>query len=187
MTPIDTTAVKATVRPSLFPFSAGSVMISAAVPTAMTAVNGIRRWLTRLQIRQPGTAPSRLNAYIIRDALVMQLMPQNSWPQTAMMSTNLTQPVPIAFSNTANTVPPPWETALVSAAANVIASSTTQPISADQNTDCHTPLAADLAAPCVSSEMCAEASKPVIVYCVSRKPSGSTYHQNIPLPKPELF
>src|SRR6476661_7373241 len=125
MTPIDTTAVNATVTPALLPFSAGSVRISAKTATAMTALNGIRLELTRLQIRHPGTAPSRLNAYIMREALVMQLMPQNSCPQTAMMSTNLTQLVPIAFSNTANTVPPPSETLLTSAAANVIASSTT--------------------------------------------------------------
>src|SRR5262249_27907076 len=150
----------------LLPLSAGSVRISASTATAITALNGIRFWLTRLQSRQPGTAPSRLNAYIIRDALVMQLMPQNSWPQTAMISTNLTQPRSIAFSNTANRVPPPSETLSTSAAANVIASSTTQPISADQNTDPQTPFAAAFAAPCVSSEMCAEASKPVIVYWV---------------------
>src|ERR1700709_785317 len=125
MTPIETTAVKATVTPSLLPFNAGSVRISAPTATAMTALNGMRRSLTLLQRRHPGTAPSRLNAYIMREALVMQLMPQNSWPQTAVMSTNLTQLVPIAFSNTANTVPPPSETVLTSAAANVVASSTT--------------------------------------------------------------
>src|SRR4051812_4836205 len=111
MTPIDTTAVNATVTPSLLPFSAGSVMNSAMAATAMTALNGIARWFTRLQIRQPGTAPSRLNAYIMRDALVMQLMPQNSWPTTAMISTVLTQALPMALSNTANTVPPPSLTA----------------------------------------------------------------------------
>ena len=84
--------MNATVTPSLLPFSAGSVRISAKAATAITALNGIRCWLTRLQIRHPGTAPSRLNAYIIREALVMQLMPQNSWPMTAMMRTNFTQP-----------------------------------------------------------------------------------------------
>ena len=60
----------------------------------MTALNGIRFSLTLLQIRQPGTAPSRENAYIIRDELVMQLMPQNSWPMTAMMRIAFTQPCP---------------------------------------------------------------------------------------------
>ena len=49
------------------------------------------------------------------------------------------------------------------------------------------PRAAALAAPAVSSETCALASKPVIVYWVSRKPSGSTYHQNMLDEKPELL
>ena len=64
--------------PSLLPFSAGRVRMTESTATAMTALNGIFRALTRLQIRDPGTAPSRLNAYIMRDALVMQLMPQNN-------------------------------------------------------------------------------------------------------------
>ena len=62
----------------------------------MTALNGIRFSLTLLQIRQPGTAPSRENAYIMRDELVMQLMPQNSCPMTAMMRIAFTQLVSIA-------------------------------------------------------------------------------------------
>ena len=64
--------------PSLLPLSAGRVMISASTATKMTALNGIRFVLTLLQIRQPGTAPSRLNAYIMREELVMQLMPQKA-------------------------------------------------------------------------------------------------------------
>ena len=40
------------------------------------------------------------------------------------------------------------------------------------------PLAAALLADSVSSERCAEASKPVIVYCVSRKPNGTIANQN---------
>src|SRR4051794_27960118 len=58
---------------------------------------------------------------------------------------------------------------------------------AEQKTDCQIPLAAETAASCVSSETCADASKPVIVYCVSRKPRGRTYHQNMLWLKPELF
>src|ERR1700682_6541201 len=54
--------------------------------------------------------------------------------------------------------------------------------------DFQIPLAEDKWADCVSSERCAEASKPVMVYCVSRKPSGRTYSQYMLLPaKPELF
>ena len=37
-----------------------------------TALNGIRCWLTVLQSREPGIAPSRENAYIMREALVRQ-------------------------------------------------------------------------------------------------------------------
>src|SRR3954451_838673 len=123
MTPMDTTAVKATVTPSLLPLSAGSVRISANTATAMTALNGMRFSLTLLQSRQPGTAPSRENAYIMRDELVMQLMPQNSCPITAMMRIALTQLVLIALRNTAGEPPPALVTAAGSDAAKVIASS----------------------------------------------------------------
>ncbi len=40
--------------------------------------------------------------------------------------------------------------------------------------DLHRPFAAVMAAPLVSSETWAEASKPVIVYWVNKKPSGNT-------------
>ena len=40
------------------------------------------------------------------------------------------------------------------------------------------PLAAAVDAASVSSERCAQASKPVIVYCVSRKPKGTMKNQN---------
>ena len=54
------------------------------------------------------------------------------------------------------------------------------------------PLAAALDADDVSSDRCADASKPVIVYCVSRKPNGKMKNQNgapmtLPLSKPELL
>ncbi len=44
-----------------------------------------------------------------------------------------------------------------------------------------------MVAPCVSSDRWADASKPVIVYCVSRKPSGRMYHQYMLSEKPELL
>ena len=37
----------------------------------------------------PGTAPSRENAKVIRDALVTQAMPQNNWPMVEITSTAL--------------------------------------------------------------------------------------------------
>jgi len=101
-------------------------------------------------------------------------MPQNSWPTVAITTTALAAEDVSALLKIENTSPPPWLTALTSVAANVIASSTIQPPTPDQKTERHTPLAADSAAPLVSSEMWAEASYPVCVYIVSRKPSGST-------------
>src|SRR4051794_33238285 len=131
MTPMDTTAVKATVTPSLLPFRAGSVSTSAHTATAMTALNGIRLESTRRHRLEPGTAPSRLNAYIMREALVMQLMPQKNCPTTQMMRMVFTHDVDMALSKTANTVPPPELTALVSLAANVMASRTMYPAIAE--------------------------------------------------------
>src|ERR1700751_2449030 len=53
------------------------------------------------------------------------------------------------------------------------------------------PCAAALAALVVSSERCAEASKPVIVYWVRIPPSGTTYRKNlrllVPPENPELL
>ncbi len=43
------------------------------------------------------------------------------------------------------------------------------------------PLAAALDAAAVSSDRWAEASKPVIVYCVSRNPNGTIANQNAKL------
>src|SRR4051795_5816560 len=131
MTPIDTTAVNATVRPSLLPLSAGRVRMSARTATPMTALNGMRLALTRLHRLDPGTAPSRLNAYIMREALVMQLMPQKNCPTTQMIRMVFTHDVDMALSKTANTVPPPSLTAFVSLAANVMASSTMYPAIAE--------------------------------------------------------
>ena len=54
------------------------------------------------------------------------------------------------------------------------------------------PLAAAIDADSVSSDRWAQASKPVIVYCVSRKPNGTMANQKpkldvLPSPKPELL
>src|SRR4051812_8554875 len=124
MTPIDTTAVKATVTPALLPLRAGKVRMSARTATAMTALNGMRLASTRLHRREPGTAPSRLKAYIMREALVMQLMPQKNCPTTQMMRIIFVQEVVMALSKTAKTVPPPELIAFVSCAAKVMASRT---------------------------------------------------------------
>src|SRR3954447_16658836 len=123
----------------------------------------------------------------MREALVRQAAPQKSWPTTEMMRTNLPQPEPSASTSSVGAKPKASLAPSTLVTATVIASSTIQAISAEQKIDFHPPCAADSAAPWVSSEMWAEASKPVIVYWVSRKPSGSTYHQNMLWLKPELF
>src|SRR3954452_15068691 len=115
----------------------------------------------------------------MRDALVRQAMPQNSWPTVAISTTIFADPEPSAESMIAIEDPRPQPLPgslmnFVSVAAKVSASSTNQPIRPDQKTALQTPLAAPSAAPLVSSETWAEASYPVCVYIVSRKPSGST-------------
>src|SRR5215212_7915743 len=105
----------------------------------------------------------------MRDALVRHAMPQKSCPITAIRTTSLAAPEPSAVLMMASDEPRPKPFAaslidLTSVAANVSASSTNQPISPDQKTERQTPLAAPSAAPCVSSDTCADASYPVCVY-----------------------
>ena len=94
----------------------------------------------------------------MRDALVTQDMPQNSWPTVASRITNFAAPLDSALSMIAIDEPPPASTAFVSVAANVSASSTNQPMTPDQKTARHTPFAAPRAAERVSSDMWADAS-----------------------------
>ena len=42
--------------------------------------------------RDPGIAPSRLNAKVIREALVMQAVVQNNWPAAEISRTRKCQP-----------------------------------------------------------------------------------------------
>src|SRR5918998_1101416 len=168
MTVIETTAKNAYGKAFSSPSSAGSVMISAARQTKMTAYFGTPLSSTRRSSREKGRPLSRENANVIRDPLVTQAMPQKSWPSVEITTTAFSAQESRALPKIGSDEPAPSLTASTSVAANVIASSTNQPISADQKTDCQTPRAADFAAPRVSSDTCAEASKPVIVYCVSR-------------------
>ena len=55
----------------------------------MMALTGVPLRSTLDHSRQPGTARSRLNAYVIRDIEVTQLMPQKNWPIVEMMMTAL--------------------------------------------------------------------------------------------------
>src|SRR5256885_12694221 len=46
------------------------------------------RGLTRRQMREPGSAPSRLNAYDIREFAVTDAIPQKNWATTQMSNRN---------------------------------------------------------------------------------------------------
>src|SRR3954452_18692017 len=102
-------------------------MISAQTATARTEYTGTRRLSTELQIRQPGIARSRENAYHVREALVRPAMPQKNWPMVEMKMTVSAQPELIALVKTEIELPPALLIAPTSLAANVIASSTNQP------------------------------------------------------------
>ena len=141
------------------PGSAGTASRNAHRLLPITAFTGTPLALTRLQNFEPGIARSRENAKNVRELLVTQAMPQNSWPITAIRMIASAQfwfisaEVKIEIE-----VPSASLTVVTSVAAKVIASSTNQPISAELATDCQTPLAAASSASWVSSETCAEAS-----------------------------
>jgi hypothetical protein len=67
----------------------------------------------------------------MREALVTQAMPQNSWPMQEIRITISPAVLDSALSMIASEPPPPSLIAFVSVAANVSASSRTQPISAE--------------------------------------------------------
>ncbi len=58
-----------------------------------------------------------------------------------------------------------------------------KPKTTEATTDMYMPTAAERDASCVSSAMCAEASKPVIVYWAMSRPVRNTYQKTM-LPKP---
>src|ERR1035438_725549 len=80
MTEIEVTARNATGVPRWLGKYAGTVMIRANRHTKNTAHVGVRFWPSLRHRLCPGTAPSRENAKVIREALVMHAMPQNSCP-----------------------------------------------------------------------------------------------------------
>src|SRR5215217_9626476 len=129
------------------PNSAGIAITSDATATAITALNGTRSALTRRNTCQPGIPRSRENAYQVRDALVRPAAPQKSCPTVAITSTSFAAHESRALVKMAPTKPAPSLTAFTSVAANRKASSTNQPITADQKTERQTPCAAALAAP----------------------------------------
>src|SRR5919201_867016 len=140
------------------PNSAGIAITSEATDTAITALNGTLSALTRRNKAQPGIPRSRENAYHVRDALVRPAAPQKNWPTVAIRITSFAAHAFIELVKIVPTKPALLLIAFTSVAANRNASSSTQPIAADQNTERHTPWAAAFAAPRVSSAVCAEAS-----------------------------
>src|ERR1700684_2184037 len=80
ITEIDVTAKNATGAPSLFGKYAGIVTIIAIRHTNSTAHVGVRFLPRRRHSLWPGTAPSRENANVIREALVTHAIPQKIWP-----------------------------------------------------------------------------------------------------------
>src|SRR5690625_399501 len=169
------------------PLSAGSVMSAPTTATSTTAFAGTLLLETFDHSFDPGMAPSRLNAKAIRDALVRHATVQKNWPAAEINKTVPCQPWGKAWLKITFTSPPPAVTPAGSCTANRNDSRMIQPPMAEYAIDRQMPLAAPCEAAAVSSDRCADASKPVIVYCVSKKPSGNTRNQYFASSYPELF
>src|SRR3954447_17416939 len=135
-------------------------MISQArMPIASTALTGTRLRATLRQILEPGIAPSRENANIIREADVTDAVPQKNCATHAITSRNSAHLRLIDVSQMYVTMMPPAPSApFVSGIANVTATSRMNPKITDTTTDMTMPQAAARDALRVSSLMCAEAS-----------------------------
>src|SRR5688500_7377635 len=131
---------------SFLPNSAGIAITRDATETAITALNGTRSRLTRPKIDHPGMPRSRENAYQVRDALVSPAAPQKNWPMVAISTIIFAAHGSSAELKMPNTAPPESLTAATSVAAKRKASSTNQPITADQKIERQTPFAAAVAA-----------------------------------------
>jgi hypothetical protein len=171
---IPVSAKNANGKPALLLQSAGIVIASEKNDTASTAKLGTRCRLSRRKSHQPGMPRSRENAYQVRAALVSPAATQKIWPTVQIRSTAFAAAEVRAVVMIGIEPPPPSLIASTSLAAKTRARSTNQPMIADQKTERQTPCAAATAAPRVSSAVCADASYPVCVYIVSRKPIGIT-------------
>src|SRR3954453_9081126 len=127
---------------------------------AITALTGTRFvFVTLRQIVRPGTAPSRENANIIRDAAVNDAAPQKNCATHAMTSKNSAHFLLIAFCQMyVMSNAPAFSVPCTSGIANVTATSRMKPKITDITTDMTTPIAAERDALRVSSLMCADAS-----------------------------
>src|SRR5688500_11301157 len=164
------------------------------MPIPATDHLGIRFFATRRQSEWPGTARSREKANIIREADVTEAVRQKNCATTQMNRSASAQRWLIDSAQIQGTTVPMFSSApSVLGIAKVTASRRIQPKMTDATTDVHMPVAAMREARFVSSAVCADASKPVIVYCASRRPRPQT-NQNVGLdrdvvapPYPELF
>ncbi len=113
--------------PMLTSRRAGSVMMTATTAARMTACAGTWFFDRLAHHREPGTAPSRLNAYSMRLVLVMQAIEQKNCPIAEMSSTTPATCASRAWAKMTATPPPPAVTASASCTANRKASRSTQP------------------------------------------------------------
>ena len=83
-------------------------MIAPITATNTTALAGtLVVGLTLASQREPGMAPSRLKAKVIREALVRQAVAQKSWPAVEMSRTRKCQPSGSAWPKITSTAPKP--------------------------------------------------------------------------------
>src|SRR5271165_2635299 len=120
MTPIDTTAKKATgdgTPPTSTGISAGEVMTREKTATRITPAIGTRLALSLDHTEAAGTAPSRLKAKSMRVQLVMQAMVQKNWPMVEINRTVPPQRCVRAWAKIVVTPPPAAVTLLESCTA----------------------------------------------------------------------
>src|SRR5258705_1619680 len=111
----------------------------------------------------------------MREAEVTDAAPQNSCATQAMTSMNSAHLSLVAVCQMYCTSKAPAPSVpCTSGTANVTATSRMNPNTTETTTDMMMPSAAPRAAPLVSSLRCAEASKPVIVYCAISSPIPKT-------------
>src|SRR5262249_17731472 len=142
---------------------------------ANTAYTGTRCLEIRRQSWWPGTAPSRENANIIRDAEVVDAVRQKNCATMQMNRSTSDQFWLIDVDQIHGTTVPMLSSApCVLGTANVTATRRTNPKMTETTTDMYIPTAAIREAWWVSSAMCADASKPVIVYWAISRPRPKT-------------
>src|SRR4051795_4972766 len=83
------TAIEVTARYAVVFHSDGRTRMIEIVTHSQIELVGVPvRGLTCFQIREPGSAPSRENAYDMRELAVTEAMPQNHWATMQMKSRN---------------------------------------------------------------------------------------------------